>query len=55
MHEIIKVRNFVIDMTECASCTGIHWQVAQATQLSNLHFKMKTGSKNQGIWMEVKK
>jgi glucan 1,3-beta-glucosidase len=47
-----QVRNFVLDMTECDSCTGIHWQVAQATQLSNIHFNMKPNSKCQGIWME---
>lgn len=47
-----QVRNFVLDMTECDACTGIHWQVAQATQLSNIHFKMKPNSKCQGIWME---
>ena len=47
-----QMRNFVLDMTECDACTGIHWQVAQATQLSNLHFKMKKSSKCQGIWME---
>ena len=47
-----QVRNFVLDMSTCDACTGIHWQVAQATQLSNIHFKMKSGSKCQGIWME---
>lgn len=47
-----QVRNFVLDMTECDACTGIHWQVAQATQLSNIHFNMKKNSKCQGIWME---
>jgi hypothetical protein len=46
------MRNFVLDMSECEACTGIHWQVAQATQLSNIYFKMKKGSKCQGIWME---
>lgn len=46
------MRNFVIDMTSCWSCTGIHWQVAQATQLSNIFFKMALGSDSQGIWME---
>jgi len=47
-----QVRNFVLDMSECDACTGIHWQVAQATQLTNIHFKMKKDSKCQGIWME---
>ncbi|RYH13285.1 hypothetical protein EON65_36035 [archaeon] len=46
------MRNFVLDMSECDACTGIHWQVAQATQLSNIFFRMKKGSKCQGIWME---
>ena len=31
---------------------GIHWQVAQATQISNVYFKMGVGSNSQGIWME---
>eukprot|EP01125_Pyxidicula_operculata_P021932 TRINITY_DN8769_c0_g1_i1.p1 TRINITY_DN8769_c0_g1~~TRINITY_DN8769_c0_g1_i1.p1 ORF type:complete len:723 (-),score=182.65 TRINITY_DN8769_c0_g1_i1:110-2278(-) len=47
-----SVRNFVIDMTECAKCTGVHWQVAQATSLTNIYFKMGSGTQNQGIWME---
>jgi glucan 1,3-beta-glucosidase len=32
-----QIRNFIIDMTECAKCTGVHWQVAQATSLSNMY------------------
>ncbi len=47
-----QMRNFVLDMSQCDACTGIHWQVAQATQLSNIYFKMKKDSKCQGIWME---
>jgi hypothetical protein len=47
-----QMRNFVLDMSDCDACTGIHWQVAQATQLQNIYFKMKKGSKCQGIWME---
>jgi hypothetical protein len=39
-------------MTECARCTGVHWQVAQATSLSNIYFKGGIGSQNQGLWME---
>eukprot|EP01130_Rhizamoeba_saxonica_P013428 TRINITY_DN5734_c0_g1_i3.p1 TRINITY_DN5734_c0_g1~~TRINITY_DN5734_c0_g1_i3.p1 ORF type:complete len:633 (-),score=128.00 TRINITY_DN5734_c0_g1_i3:1280-3178(-) len=45
-----EIRNFVIDMLECNSCTGTHWQVAQATQISNVVYKMSPES--QGIWME---
>lgn len=50
------VRNFVIDITAApaAGATGIHWQVAQATSLINISFKMSTASGNghQGIFME---
>ncbi|KAI0339777.1 glucan 1,3-beta-glucosidase [Trametopsis cervina] len=45
-----SVRNFVIDLRQQASATGIHWQVSQATSLFNVIFQM-TGS-NQGIFME---
>ncbi|KAJ7043175.1 pectate lyase superfamily protein-domain-containing protein [Mycena alexandri] len=53
-----SVRNFVIDVTRVpatmAQGTGIHWQVAQATSLMNIVFKMSTASNtaHQGIWME---
>ncbi|KAI9277912.1 exo-beta-1,3-glucanase [Umbelopsis sp. AD052] len=52
-----QVRNFVIDLTKTpatSSSTGIHWQVAQATSLTNLVFKMSTApnTKHQGVWME---
>ena len=52
-----QVRNFVIDLTSMPSNlgTGIHWQVAQATSLQNIIFKMVKGGSNnlqQGIWME---
>lgn len=33
------IRNFVVDMTECRQCTGIHWQVAQASSISNVFSK----------------
>eukprot|EP00026_Physarum_polycephalum_P002491 Phypoly_transcript_02498.p1 GENE.Phypoly_transcript_02498~~Phypoly_transcript_02498.p1 ORF type:complete len:848 (+),score=179.01 Phypoly_transcript_02498:118-2661(+) len=46
------IRNFVIDMTSCNQCTGLHWQVAQATSITNVHFKCAIGSQCQGIWME---
>ncbi|ORX52811.1 pectin lyase-like protein [Hesseltinella vesiculosa] len=52
-----QVRNFIIDLTQTpasSSTTGVHWQVAQATSLMNLHFKMSTdaAAKHQGVWME---
>ncbi|KAL1302651.1 hypothetical protein AAFC00_003018 [Neodothiora populina] len=50
-----QIRNFVIDLTPMGnSGTGIHWQVAQATSLQNIHFKMTKGSasKQQGIFMD---
>ncbi|KAH8551651.1 glycoside hydrolase family 55 protein [Umbelopsis sp. PMI_123] len=52
-----QVRNFVIDLTSTpstASSTGIHWQVAQATSLTNIVFQMSTDSNtgHQGVWME---
>ncbi|TMW62332.1 hypothetical protein Poli38472_009825 [Pythium oligandrum] len=45
------VRNFVIDLRATASGTGIHWQVAQATQLQNIVFEM-AGTQSQGIFMD---
>jgi hypothetical protein len=42
-----QLRNFVIDMLDCPQCTGLHWQVAQATSLHNLYFKMAKGSQAQ--------
>lgn len=47
-----QIRNFVIDMTKCPQCTGVHWQVAQATSITNVHFKCSVGSQCQGMWME---
>ncbi|KAI0709449.1 exo-beta-1,3-glucanase [Earliella scabrosa] len=52
-----SVRNFVIDLRQMpasASATGIHWQVSQATSLTNIVFQMSTapGNAHQGIWME---
>lgn len=38
-----QVRNFIIDLTRVpynVGATGIHWQVAQATSLVNIHFVM---------------
>eukprot|EP01119_Soliformovum_irregulare_P006028 TRINITY_DN1777_c0_g1_i1.p1 TRINITY_DN1777_c0_g1~~TRINITY_DN1777_c0_g1_i1.p1 ORF type:complete len:771 (+),score=221.22 TRINITY_DN1777_c0_g1_i1:2-2314(+) len=52
-----QVRNFIIDVTRCPPskpCTGVHWQVAQATSITNVQFFMGTdaASTHQGIWME---
>eukprot|EP00026_Physarum_polycephalum_P003498 Phypoly_transcript_03510.p1 GENE.Phypoly_transcript_03510~~Phypoly_transcript_03510.p1 ORF type:complete len:721 (+),score=115.57 Phypoly_transcript_03510:117-2279(+) len=47
-----QIRNFVIDMTQCDKCTGVHWQVAQATSITNVYFKSLPGSGTQGMWME---
>jgi hypothetical protein len=48
-----QVRNFVIDMTGAPNAAaGIHWQVAQATSLQNMHFKMAPGSQQLGIFMD---
>jgi glucan 1,3-beta-glucosidase len=51
-----SVRNFIIDTTAqpAETGTGIHWQVAQATSLINIHFEMSTadGNKHQGIFMD---
>ncbi|KAJ6645755.1 Glucan 1,3-beta-glucosidase [Pseudolycoriella hygida] len=52
-----QVRNFVLDMTQTpitSETTGIHWQVAQATSLVNIHFIMSTASNtgHRGIFME---
>jgi hypothetical protein len=52
-----QVRNFVFDLTKTpatSASTGIHWQVAQATSLTNLVFKMSkdANTKHQGVWME---
>ncbi|KAK0442941.1 exo-beta-1,3-glucanase [Armillaria borealis] len=51
------VRNFVIDVSQMPATstgTGIHWQVAQATSLANIHFIMSQApnTAHQGIWME---
>ncbi|KAM5540301.1 hypothetical protein V8D89_006120 [Ganoderma adspersum] len=51
------IRNFRIDTTRMppsAIGTGIHWQVSQATSLTNIVFDLSTtsGNQHQGIWME---
>eukprot|EP01088_Endostelium_zonatum_P001311 TRINITY_DN11627_c0_g1_i2.p1 TRINITY_DN11627_c0_g1~~TRINITY_DN11627_c0_g1_i2.p1 ORF type:complete len:252 (-),score=54.02 TRINITY_DN11627_c0_g1_i2:93-848(-) len=52
-----QVRNFVIDLRRCnpnVNCVGIHWQVAQATSVTNVVVHMSTAPNNQhqGLWME---
>ncbi|KAI9306356.1 1,3-beta glucanase [Cunninghamella echinulata] len=52
-----QVRNLNLDTTQAPLekvTTAIHWQVAQATSLTNLKFIMPTDpkTKHQGIWME---
>jgi hypothetical protein len=47
-----QVRNFVMDLTLSDSAAGIHWQVAQATSLQNIDFKMVKGGNQQGIFMD---
>ena len=52
-----QIRNFVIDITAMppGQGAGIHWQVAQATSLQNIHFKMVKGgegNKQQGIFQD---
>ncbi|KAF3912036.1 hypothetical protein ABW21_db0200764 [Orbilia brochopaga] len=56
-----SVRNFVIDVTDgpnqdelAVPMAGIHWQVAQATSLENIAFRMSTkpGNNQYGIFME---
>ncbi|TMW66273.1 hypothetical protein Poli38472_004038 [Pythium oligandrum] len=45
------VRNFVIDLRATPEGTGIHWQVAQATQLQNIVFEMGS-TQSQGVFIE---
>ncbi|CZS90114.1 probable glucan 1,3-beta-glucosidase [Rhynchosporium agropyri] len=53
-----QIRNFVLDLTAMpfSAGAGIHWQVAQATSLQNIVFKMRTdgGTANAqlGIFMD---
>lgn len=54
-----KVRNFIIDLRQTpfdSKAAGIHWQVAQATSLQNIVFRMRTdggaNNKQTGIFME---
>ncbi|KAG7088180.1 hypothetical protein E1B28_012199 [Marasmius oreades] len=53
-----SVRNFEIDLRQVPATneagTGIHWQVSQATSLTNIVFHMSTANDtaHRGIWME---
>jgi len=52
-----QVRNFILDITRLPETAGacVHWQVAQATSLTNLVMNMRIGGKNnrqQGIFMD---
>lgn len=55
-----QIRNFVIDMTEVPPervCSGIHWQVAQATSLQNIVFELAPvrigdNAQQKGIFMD---
>lgn len=55
-----QVRNFVLDLTlvePTRAVHGIHWQIAQATSLQNIVFKMVQGTlgdknQQQGIFMD---
>lgn len=50
------IRNFVIDTTLMGpnAGTGMHWQVAQASSLVNIHFELSQapGNLHQGIFMD---
>jgi len=52
-----QVRNFVIDLTRCdpnVNVVAIHWQVAQATSVTNVvvHMSTEPNNQHQGLWME---
>lgn len=53
-----QIRNFNIDLTglDQSKGAGIHWQVAQATSLQNIHFNMVEGgaaaNQQKGIFMD---
>jgi glucan 1,3-beta-glucosidase len=52
-----QIRNFVIDISGMPETSGwgIHWQVAQATSLQNIEFKMAPASptnQQRGIYMD---
>ncbi|CEL56403.1 Glucan 1,3-beta-glucosidase OS=Cochliobolus carbonum GN=EXG1 PE=1 SV=1 [Rhizoctonia solani AG-1 IB] len=52
-----SIRNFVIDTRQAphnATVRGVHWQLSQATTLTNLRIEMskQSGTKQQGIFIE---
>ncbi|GJJ12295.1 hypothetical protein Clacol_006536 [Clathrus columnatus] len=50
-----SVRNFVIDLRgvhPLRVATGLHWQVSQATSLTNVWIRMSPKSEHKGIFME---
>ncbi|KAF8584104.1 glycoside hydrolase family 55 protein [Ramaria rubella] len=52
-----SVRNFIIDLRQmpvAAKATGLHWQVSQATSLTNVRVEMsqEPGNNHQGLFME---
>lgn len=52
-----SVRNFVIDLRNVPANTtvnGVHWQLSQATSLTNIRVEMsrETGNNHQGVFME---
>lgn len=50
-----SVRNFIINITNTdpnAYICGIHWQVTQGTDLQNIDFYIKSGTTQQGIYIE---
>lgn len=47
------IRNMIIDLRGSdPTIAGIHWQVAQATSLTNIQFKMDKGSQQLGVFMD---
>jgi glucan 1,3-beta-glucosidase len=45
-----RISNFIIDMTSCTACTGIHWQVAQGAERGGVFFVVAVGRFNAGTW-----
>ncbi|KAG9121204.1 hypothetical protein FRC07_002937 [Ceratobasidium sp. 392] len=52
-----SVRNFVVDLRDVpanVTMNGVHWQVSQATSLTNIQFEMSRapGNNHQGVFIE---
>lgn len=49
-----QLRNVVVDLADhCTECTGLHWQVSQATNVVNVAFRLGAPSQNNtGLRME---